>query len=71
MMSPLFQVFGTITKVYSTGGEPCCAECVTPVFNEAWSPRGSGKVPLPPVPCKEREMKSPNHQASNVVRTQL
>ncbi len=34
-----------------SGGEPCCAECVTPVFNEAWSPRASvksnpAKVPL-------------------------
>ncbi len=40
---PSLQAFGPITKVYVTGGEPCCAECVTPVFNEAWSSRASLK----------------------------
>lgn len=41
--------------MYATGGEPCCAECVTPVFNEAWSSRGSAKHPNPSLlaPCKE------------------
>ena len=31
-----------MTKVYASNGEPCCAECITPVFNETWSPRSSG-----------------------------
>jgi len=43
----LIQGFGTINKVYASGGEPCCAECVTPVFSEAWSPRASVKNKLP------------------------
>ena len=33
--------------MYASGGEPCCAECVTPVFSEAWSPRVSVKNKLP------------------------
>lgn len=28
-------------KVYAAGGEPCCAECITPVFDATWSPRAS------------------------------
>ena len=31
-----------MTKVYASNGEPCCAECITPVFDETWSPRSSG-----------------------------
>lgn len=67
------KAFRLITKVYATGGEPCCAECVTPVFSEAWSPRGSVKPP----PCasqlsscdeedeeEEREMASESSQSS-------
>ena len=46
LLFPSLQAFGPITKVYATGGEPCCAECVTPVFNEAWSSRTSFKPRL-------------------------
>ena len=56
-LSYIEQVFGSIGKVYATGGEPCCAECVTPVFNDAWSPRASIKNHPPrfPLPTHQEE----------------
>lgn len=41
------QPFLAMSKVYASGGEPCCAECVTPVFDETWSPRSSSGATLP------------------------
>ena len=35
-VSPM-QKFNLLTKVYASNGEPCCASCITPVFNEMWS----------------------------------
>ena len=37
------QPFTTVTKVYSSAGEPCCAECITPVFDKVWSRQSSAK----------------------------
>lgn len=27
-----------MNKVYASEGEPCCSKCVSPVFNNKWSP---------------------------------
>lgn len=35
------QPFATLSKVYACSGEPCCAKCVTPVFDETWTPHSS------------------------------
>lgn len=43
----LQQRFANIFKVYASNGEPCCASCITPVFNEMWS-ASSQPPPLPP-----------------------
>lgn len=59
ILSPHYQVFGTISKVYASSGEPCCAECVTPVFNDAWNPRASVKTrPSLPLSAHQEETES-------------
>ena len=47
--SVFLQGLSTISKVYASSGEPCCAECITPVFDETWSPRSPSWY-MPPLP---------------------
>lgn len=30
-------MFANVEKVYAANGDPCCAACVSPVFEEDWS----------------------------------
>lgn len=58
------KVFGAVAKVYSCGGgEPCCAECVTPVFDETWSPHSGGHTHTPGRTRRESASSSCDMQA--------
>lgn len=39
----MLQVFHNLSKIYATGSEPCCAECVAPVFGSAWNQTNKGE----------------------------
>ena len=35
------QSFPKWSKIYASDGEPCCAECISPVFDESWGPKST------------------------------
>ena len=39
----MLQMFRNLSKIYATGSEPCCAECVAPVFGSAWNQTNMGE----------------------------
>lgn len=50
-------MFRKLSKIYASGSEPCCAECVAPVFGSAWNEvnKGEGADHVLPIPASKVE----------------